>query len=65
MLPIPIVFTLMGLISLNYCDYSEPISLVVGILTYTVTYLILFFLFGMNKLEKELFIKPILRFVKL
>lgn len=65
MLPIPIVFTLMGLISLNYCDYSEPILLVVGILTYSVAYLILFFLFGMNKLEKELFIKPILKFIKL
>jgi O-antigen/teichoic acid export membrane protein len=48
-----------------YIDFSRPMLFIIGILLYCAIYSISMFLFGMNRYEKELIIKPIKQVIKL
>ena len=64
MIPIPVFFTIGGIILNNYFDYSKLGVLASGIAIYTILYLVLFFQFGMNQYEKNLLRNPIKKFLK-
>ena len=64
MIPIPVFFTIGGIILNNYFDYSKLGVLASGVAIYTILYFVLFFQFGMNQYEKNLLRNPIKKILK-
>lgn len=63
MMAVPILFTIAGLLSWKFIDYTHPIALICGIIFFSALYIPAFWFFGMNCNERETLLSPIKAFV--
>lgn len=63
MLIAPALLTVVGIVSTSVIDYSQPLSLIAGIMVFGVIYIPIIWKCSMNSHERDLFIAPVLKFV--
>lgn len=61
----PTLLTLIGLWSSYYFDYNNPVSLILGIVIFSLTYTFLCWQFMMNQYERDLLFKPIRKLIRI
>lgn len=59
LLIIPIILVCLGIFSFRYFDYTHPLSLICGIMVFTILYMLFTWKFAMNSYEKSLISSPL------
>ncbi len=63
MMVVPAIFTVSGLLTTRYVDYSAPLVLVTGICVYLLLFVPAFWRWSMNGYERNLLLSPIKKLV--
>lgn len=64
LLVIPVIVTIIGIYTTRFLDYSNPQTLICGIVGFTVIFFVLSWLFSMNPYEKGLLMSPIQKMLR-
>ncbi len=64
MILVPAILTIIGLVAAHYIDFSQPLTLIAGIVMFSLVYIPLIWCFAMNSYERQLIINPLYRLFK-
>ena len=56
---IPFIFTIIGIIVLHNFSLSNPLSLLLGIISFSILYIPFFWKFSLNQYERDLILRPL------